>query len=77
MMENLDHTPAGFGRSEMSKLEGSAEEVLIFPPLGKAMLATREGGMSCQLILATVLVNCVACETTSSLLEWTAATPTC
>lgn len=51
-MEKLDHTPAGFSRSEMPKPEYSIEEVLIFQPLGTAMLATGETGASCQLILA-------------------------
>lgn len=51
-MEKLDHTLAGFSRSEMPKPEHSIEEVLIFQPLGKATLATGETGMSCQLILA-------------------------
>lgn len=51
-MEKLDHTLAGFSRSEMPKPEYSIEEVLIFQPLGTAMLATGETGVSCQLILA-------------------------
>lgn len=51
-METLDHTLAGFSRSEMPKPEHSIEEVFIFQPLGKAMLATGETRVSCQLILA-------------------------
>lgn len=51
-MEKLDHTLAGFSRSEMPKPEYSIEEALIFQPLGTAMLATGETGVSCQLILA-------------------------
>lgn len=51
-MEKLNHTLAGFSRSEMPKPEQSTEEVLIFRPLGKAMLAIGEMGVSSQLILA-------------------------
>lgn len=51
-MEKLNHTLAGFNRSEMPKPEQSTEVVLIFQPLGKAMLAIGETGVSCQLILA-------------------------
>lgn len=50
-----------FSKSQTPKLYCSAEEVLLFQPLGKATLVTRERGVSYQLILALEKGSCV-CE---------------
>lgn len=41
-----------FGKSQTPELYSSAEEALLFQPLGKATLVTRERGVSHPLILA-------------------------
>lgn len=80
LMEKLDHAPAASVKVKLLSFTAVLKKYYYFSPWAKQRLLLEKGecptSSSWPWRRALVCVKYVACETTSRLLEWTAATST-